>query len=148
MPAASSFTERMEEKLPLIEWKDHYSVGVDAVDHEHRELLELINRLHEELLAGGPEPAVPAFLGEIFRGISAHFALEERFMREHRYDQFGEHKEAHEELLEEIRDIMDGYRANPEQASQRLSRQLDAWFTVHFKTHDARLHHRLGTHDH
>lgn len=134
--------------MPLIEWKNHYSVGVLAVDHEHRELIELINQLHEDLLAGTREPAVTAFLGEIFRAISAHFALEERFMCEHRYDQFNEHKQAHEQLLEEIRDIMDGYEADPEAVSKQLSNRLDAWFTLHFKTHDARLHHRLGTHGH
>ena len=134
--------------MPLIEWKNHYSVGVDAVDHEHRELIELINQLHESLLAGSQEPKVAAFLGEIFRAISAHFALEERFMSEHRYDQFAEHKQAHEQLLEEIRDIMDGYDADPDAASNQLSDRLDAWFTLHFRTHDARLHHRLGTHDH
>ena len=134
--------------MALIEWKDHYSVGVEAVDHEHREMIDLINEVHEKLIAGAGEPDVTAFLGEIFRAISAHFALEERFMREHRYDQLTEHKEAHEELLDDIRDIMDGYEADPEGARAQLSSRLDSWFTEHFKTHDARLHHRLGTHDH
>ena len=134
--------------MALIEWKDCYSVGVAAVDYEHRELIDLINRVHEDLSAGRPEFGISAFLGEIFRGISAHFALEERFMRERSYDQFSEHKQAHEELLEEIRNIMEDYQANPEAASRRLSGQLDSWFTQHFKTHDARLHHRLGTHEH
>lgn len=132
--------------MTLIKWKNKYKVGVEAVDHEHRELIDLINRLHQDLLAGGPEPLIAAFLGEIFRGISAHFALEERFMREHRYDRFAEHKDAHEELLEQIRDIMDDYEADPEAASRKLSHRLDAWFTIHFKTHDARLHHSLGSH--
>ena len=134
--------------MALIEWKSSYSVGIDAVDHEHRELIDLINTLHDRLVAEGEKSDVTAFLGEIFRGISAHFALEEQFMRSHRYDQLDEHKEAHEELLEEIRDIMDGYEADPEAASKRLSGQLDRWFTEHFRTHDARLHSRLGSHDH
>ena len=134
--------------MALIEWKDHYSVGIEAVDHEHRELIELINRVHDELEAGGGEEAVTAFLGEIHKGISAHFALEERFMREHGYDQLSEHKAAHEELLDGIRDIMDGYEADPQESSRRLSAELDGWFTLHFRTHDARLHHRLGSHDH
>lgn len=134
--------------MGLIEWKSHYSVGVEAVDHEHRELIDLINELHERLIVRKEEPDVPAFLGEIFRGISAHFALEEKFMREHRYDQLGPHKEAHEKLLEEIRDIMDGYEADPEGASSELSQRLGDWFTLHFKTHDTRLHHLLGSHDH
>jgi hemerythrin-like metal-binding protein len=134
--------------MALIAWKSSYSVGVEAVDHEHRELIELINALHESLLEEGGEPDVAAFLGEIFRGISAHFALEERFMREHRYDRLDAHKANHEELLDEIRDIMEGYEADPDGASVQLSRQLDSWFTEHFKTHDARLHHRLGSHEH
>lgn len=134
--------------MALIEWKDNYSIGIDAVDHEHRELIDLINSLHEALVAGAIDLTVGAFLGEIFRAISAHFALEERFMREHRYDQHFEHKQAHEELLEQIRDIMDGYEADPAAASVELSARLDEWFTLHFKTHDARLHYKLGTHDH
>lgn len=134
--------------MVLIEWKKHYSVGVDAVDHEHRELIDLINQLHEDLIAGSREAQVSAFLGEIFRAISAHFALEELFMRQHAYDQAAEHKQAHEALLEQIRDIMDDFEADREGASRKLSARLDDWFTVHFKTHDARLHHRLGTHDH
>lgn len=134
--------------MGLIEWKSHYSVGVEAVDHEHRELIDLINEVHERLIAGAEKPDVTAFLGEIFRGISAHFALEEKFMRDHRYDQHDQHKEAHEELLEGIRDIMDGYEADRDGTSLELSQRLDDWFTLHFKTHDARLHHRLGSHDH
>lgn len=134
--------------MTLITWKSGYSVGIDAVDHEHREMIDLINELHESLLAGSGEPDITAFLGEIFRAISAHFALEERFMRQHRYDQADQHKQAHEELLDEIRDIMEGYETDPEGASKQLSSRLDIWFTDHFKTHDARLHHRLGTHDH
>ena len=130
--------------MGLMEWKSHYSVGVDEVDHEHRELIDLINEMHEKLIAGAEVPDVTAFLGEIFRSISAHFALEETVMREHGYDHLAQHKDAHEELLEEIRDIMEAYEVDPEGASRELSQRLDKWFTEHFKTHDARLHNRLG----
>ena len=132
--------------MALLEWKDGYSVGIEAVDHEHRELISLINRLHDELTAGASSCSIAAFLGEIYKAISAHFALEERFMRESGYDQLFEHKGAHEELLEEIREIMDGYESDPDGRSARLSRELDSWFSLHFHTHDARLHHRLGAH--
>jgi hemerythrin-like metal-binding protein len=134
--------------MALIEWKKNYSVGNAAVDHEHRELIDLINRLHGDLMAGSRDDEVSVFLGEIFRAISAHFALEELFMRQHAYDRTAEHKQAHEELLEQIRDIMEDFEANREVASGKLAARLDQWFTVHFKTHDARLHHRLGAHDH
>ena len=35
--------------MALLHWKDKYSVGIPAVDYEHKELIDLINRLHDEL---------------------------------------------------------------------------------------------------
>jgi len=134
--------------MALLQWKDQYSVGIEAVDHEHKELIALINRLHDELTGKGALSSAEAFFGDLFMGISAHFALEERFMREHRYDQLGEHKADHERLLDEIRDMMDELVADESNASEDLSARLDAWFSRHFETHDARLHKALGSHAH
>lgn len=131
----------------LIEWKDRYRTGIEEVDYEHRELIDLINRLHDRLEDADAPSTVPAFLGDLNEAISAHFALEERLMREAAYDQLSEHKGDHELLLDEIRDIMDAYEAMP--AADRnafLARTLDEWFSVHFRTHDARLHRVLGPH--
>src|SRR5512144_252348 len=126
--------------MPLLQWKDQYSVGIEAVDHEHKELIELINRLHEKLTAGGEEFSAGAFFGDLYRGISAHFALEERFMRERRYDQLVQHKADHERLLDDIRDMMDDAAAAGATGDDELSARLAAWFARHFETHDARLH--------
>jgi hemerythrin len=145
--------------MPLLDWKDSYSVGVEAVDHEHRELIDLINTLHEELTASGGETTrrdASAIFGDIYKGISSHFALEEKFMREHGYDQLSDHKNDHERLLDELRDIMDDYDDGGgdgrddrhDEESARLSERLGAWFARHFQTHDARLHSRLGAHPH
>ena len=131
--------------MALLQWKEHYSVGVDAVDHEHKELITLINRLHDELMTKGEELSIRGFFGDLFKGISAHFALEERFMRERHYDQLDQHKADHERLLDEIRDIMDEFEGR-EIASAELGAKLDAWFSRHFETHDARLHKALGPH--
>jgi hemerythrin-like metal-binding protein len=138
----------MEQAMAPLEWKDEYSVGVPAVDHEHRELIELVNRLHQALSSGIPEDQITEIFGDLFRAISAHFALEERFMREHGYDQAPQHKADHERLLDELRDIMDDYRDGEGPSVERLTASVEAWFTAHFKTHDARLHSRLGGHPH
>jgi hemerythrin len=132
--------------MALLQWKAQYSVGIEAVDHEHRELIDLINRLHDELAAKGTAASVETFLGDVYKAISAHFALEERFMREHGYDQLALHKGDHERLLDEIRIIMDEFLDQEDLARDGLSARLDAWFSRHFETHDARLHHALGSH--
>lgn len=132
--------------MGLLHWEDRYSVGVAAVDHEHQELIELINRLYAEAIAQRSKDAVVGFFGDLFKAISSHFALEERFMRERGYDHLTQHKNDHERLLDEIRDIMEDYEASSRFDDRLLADALDAWFSRHFETHDARLHKALGAH--
>lgn len=130
--------------MSLIEWRDAFSVGVPAVDHEHRELIDTINQLNDIAIAGGSAERIIAFLGEIYAQISAHFALEERVMREAQYDELAAHKAEHEALLDTLRDIMDSVEDGRDYDEQALGKKLDEWFSVHFRTQDARLHGKLG----
>jgi len=126
--------------MVLIEWRESFRVGVPAVDTEHRELIELINETYARVRADEPDSTILDFLGEIYARIAAHFALEERLMREQNYDQYEDHKADHERLLDEIRDIMDEYEDGILVSEEDLSRRLETWFTEHFRTRDARLH--------
>ena len=128
--------------MALIDWREEFSVGVAAVDHEHRELIALINEAHAGVSAA-EDDGVSAFLGEIYARIAAHFALEERIMRERHYDQFAAHKTDHEHLLDDLRDMMDDYEREQRYDDARLAERLVEWFGNHFKTHDARLHKHL-----
>ena len=65
-------------------------------------------------------------------------------MRDRKYDEYEAHKEDHEELLDEIRYIMDRSDAEAEYRAAKLSSDLTSWFTRHFSTKDARLHKMLG----
>jgi len=130
--------------MSLIEWKESFSVGVAAVDAEHRDLIELINDLHGLIREGGDQDEVVAALGQIFAQISGHFALEERYMRDTGYDEFPAHKADHEALLDQLRDIMDDVEDDGGYDEDRLTRELEQWFTVHFRTHDARLHRHVA----
>ncbi len=132
--------------MRLLSWKDEYSVGIEAVDHEHRELIDLINRLHDELDAPAAKLTVPAFFGDLLKGISAHFALEEKFMRDRGYNALDAHKGDHERLLDDLCEIMDAYEHSEDIDRVELAQRLDTWFTRHFRTHDARLHQAFGAH--
>jgi hemerythrin-like metal-binding protein len=141
-------TRVQEAAMRLLDWKDEYSVGINAVDHEHKELIALINRLYVELESAEARRTVPAFFGDLLKAIGAHFALEERFMRERDYDRLDRHKADHERLLDELRDIMDAFDHAVEIDIVDLADRLDVWFTRHFRTHDAELHQALGAGPH
>lgn len=131
--------------MALIEWKEAFKVGVPSVDYEHRGLIDVLNELHGGLQGEADKEAVSRFLGEVHARISAHFALEEKIMRDHRYDEYGDHKADHERLLDEISDIMERYENDAYlDYETELAAHLREWFTAHFKTKDARLHKMLG----
>jgi len=129
--------------MTLLSWHPEYSVGIDAVDYEHREMIDMINELHNELQGRKDAASIEQFLGDIHMTISAHFALEERVMQRSAYAEFEAHKEDHEELLDQIRNLMDSFYDDPDRGLTLLQARLSDWFAVHFSTFDARLHGEL-----
>jgi hemerythrin len=129
--------------MALIEWKDDFSVGVPDVDYEHQKLIALINDLHDAMSRDNSDVTVMDFLGEIYAHVAAHFALEEKIMRERNYDQYSDHKADHEALLDELRDIMDDYEENAFFSDDTFANAVGSWFSDHFRNRDARLHKHL-----
>jgi len=130
--------------MALLEWKPEYSVGDASIDHEHEHMIRQINVLYEKLADPVDVDNVEMVLGEIHADISAHFALEERLMRAASYHEYDEHKNDHEDLLDQIHDLMDGFYDDPEAGRKLLNSRLSDWFGRHFSTFDARLHDQLG----
>lgn len=132
--------------MSLLQWKPEYSVGIDSMDAEHREMIDLINGVYAKLGESPDAQDIEGCLDDIFSTISLHFALEERLMRDNSYAEYEDHKENHEDLLDEIRELMDEFVADPDSGSRLLERRLSNWFANHFATFDARLHGKLGPH--
>ena len=126
--------------MSLIEWKNEFNLGIEEVDTDHRALIELINAMHESVSAGAARADVVAGVTRIYELVAVHFADEEAFMRETRYMAYAEHKEDHEILLDDLRDIIDQARSDSRYVEARLSSDLQYWFAAHFRKHDASLH--------
>ena len=128
---------------PLIAWRKDFETGIPDVDHEHRQLIELINELPSVLNSEVEGLAALELLGDIYAQISAHFALEERLMRDRHFDEYQQHKADHDRLLDELRDLMDSYESGGWMDATSFSQRVGDWFSIHFRTFDARLHHRI-----
>ena len=130
--------------MNLLQWKPEYSVGVASMDDEHQEMIELINDTYAKLDSDSGVDEIEACLGDIFSTISMHFALEEKIMRQAKYAEYEAHKDDHEDLLDQMRDLMDDFVADPATGAGALSKSLSDWFGGHFSSFDARLHGQLG----
>jgi hemerythrin len=128
----------------LVHWKDRYSVGAELVDDEHRALVARINRLYDQLMAADEPPAVSAFFADLIKAITTHFALEERILREHGYEQLPQQREDFERLLDEMLGLIDEFDCNEDTGREDLAARLEAWLSDHFETHDIRLEDVFG----
>ena len=127
--------------MPLIVWDESFKTGIAALDFEHETMIGLLNEFADRLTTESSNDDVADFLGEVYANITAHFALEERIMREARYQGYDSHKGEHEQLLDELRDIMDQHEAEDSlDYRTKLSNHLRNWFVDHFHGEDAKLH--------
>lgn len=125
-------------------WNEQYSVGVDSIDYEHQNLMEMINMIYAELDDRRDIEEIKRTISDVHTEISAHFALEERIMQQAGYAEYAAHKNDHEELLDQIRTMMDAIEDDPEPILDLLSEELSNWFSGHFVSFDARLHQKIG----
>jgi len=130
--------------MAQIEWQQSFSVGNEIIDREHMQLIEEINQLYTQLDEPVDALGIEILLGEIQVDISAHFAFEELLMREACYAEYEDHKQDHENLLDEINDMIFSFTDDPASGCEMLMNRLSDWFGYHFASFDKRLHNQLG----
>ena len=120
-------------------WSKVLSVDVNEIDEDHRKLLDIFNILNHSLTDGESPEYLKAVLEELINCTAWHFSHEERLMLKYSYEEIEEHKEAHQELVKEAREL----QAKILQAGTPISEDdiefLERWLTAHILTDDMRL---------
>ena len=57
-------------------WNEQMSVGVQAMDDDHKELVVLMNELHEVVVSGQSRNALNDVIDRIMKSAKAHFGKE------------------------------------------------------------------------
>jgi hemerythrin-like metal-binding protein len=121
-------------------WEDYLPTRWEPIDREHAEIVRCLR----ELLAGvNAEDArrARAAVEELVRVAAAHFAHEERLMRENRYPQLSRHKEAHDLYLADAAQYATQVARRgltPEFRRWATGRLLE-WFRFHVSANDVAL---------
>lgn len=116
----------------MIPWLEHYAVGVAVIDGQHREMLELVNRLLAGLGEGREAGELVETLRELVRATEHNIATEERLMQEHGLAP-AHHADAHTRLLEAIRRF--DLRLDPDGLAGSAS-WLREWLLGHIEEDD------------
>jgi len=123
----------------LMPWSNLYSVGVAAIDEQHRVLVGLLNRLNEARDAARSTAVMHEVLDALVQYAGRHFAFEEALMHEHRYAGTAAHEAAHQRLAQRV-GAMIAAQENGGQVSLRdLTVFLRQWLISHILHTDKEL---------
>ena len=102
--------------MAFIEWKDSYSIGVEKVDEDHRQLVDVINELHAAITRAHGRDSIEAavdeletmldMVDELIDYATDHFAWEEEYMLKYAYSGYAEMKQAHQQFMSMTWDII------------------------------------------
>jgi hemerythrin len=88
--------------MPLIEWSDEYSVGLDMFDNEHKKLVTIINDLHDSFERGIDRSVAERALDGLVEYTILHFQHEELYFEDWNYPDKAAHRIAHQELRAQV----------------------------------------------
>ncbi len=118
-------------------WDDHFDVGYDLFNEQHKEIFRLQNRV-VNLLCGdaGPHELSPVLNG-LIRYCESHFREEEALMEQYGYADLADHREQHERLVMRIFALAEGLDTENFNR-ERLLDFLNTWITGHIMKTDKR----------
>jgi hemerythrin-like metal-binding protein len=126
-----------------LSWNDKLSVGIDAIDEDHKKLIALINTLQTAVMYPSGESYERQALKEVVDYTIYHFKREEEMMEKYGYPDFEAHKKTHQAMIEKVNDYMDLYEHNSAGAICDLTRYLKTWLIKHIAGTDQQYSHFL-----
>ena len=123
--------------MSLMTWTNEMSVGVEALDADHKKLIGLMNNLHDGMRAGKGRDVVGATLDGLIAYTAEHFAREEKLFAQTGYPAAAAHKAHHDDLVKQALAVQQKYKSG---ATATLSLEvlnfLKGWLVDHIQGAD------------
>jgi hemerythrin-like metal-binding protein len=134
------YTLLLKIALPLLSgWTPGLSVGVEAMDDQHRQLFARLNVLVEAVRSGRGAEEVGQTMEFLDQYVREHFADEEKLLAESAYPGLEIHKRMHSGFTAELAAVRTGLAApgaDRQELANRLHLSLRDWLLRHIRVED------------
>lgn len=126
--------------MSTLEWVEDYSVGIPAIDNEHKLLVSLINDIsraidtHKEFQA----QIIGDTLNTLELCVRSHFESEENFLLANNYPDYDAHKAEHTLLLERLMRFEKRFNTENKLFTENMLLYLKDWLVRHIILHDCK----------
>lgn len=126
--------------MPILSWSDSYSVGVEEIDEEHKELISLINKAEAAVNMRGDDKTIAKVASDMAFYALTHFSNEEVLMLSNDYPDFEEHREQHKEFSDKAKLLEKSLAGGADDfKSQDVFQYLSQWLIDHIMVSDKKL---------
>ena len=117
---------------PLFPWSDDtYSVKIGLIDTQHKNLVNIINELHQAMLERQGKERLGGTLSSLIQYTQAHFRTEEHFLELHQYPEYDRHKTEHANLTRTVLDFQRKFEKNEVGLTTEVMGFLKDWLSHH-----------------
>jgi hemerythrin-like metal-binding protein len=124
------------KKMALFQWTEAMSVGVPALDADHKCLMRTINVLRELEGEGNPKAAVATVLETLKLYGRTHFKREERVMDAVRFPGGAFHRAEHQNFVRYIDFLHSRFASGETEPTRELYDYLTGWLRHHILIQD------------
>jgi hemerythrin len=118
-------------KMKYIKWNDGYSVGIETIDNQHKELFNLVNAFYDGISEKLDKQVILKTIIDIEKYTLFHFSTEESMMIQSGYPFIEEHIKEHQAFIETITDFRKRYENDRLQLSLDVSGFIRKWINSH-----------------
>ncbi|MDR1279097.1 MAG: bacteriohemerythrin [Treponema sp.] len=121
------------EKSNAVEWDDRYTVGVQMIDEQHKELFSMINNFYPGCLKEGEKANIhfKLMVYGFINYIKYHFDTEEQFLERLKYPDSMAHKRQHDEFIRVILEKMEKVELGQPVSFKNFTRYIRDWLVTH-----------------
>lgn len=117
------------DKVNRISWNPQYSVHVEAIDTQHKELFTITNSLMDQYEQGSGD--CYATIEKLVDYLSKHFYDEELVMMKVNYYGYKKHVEEHRSFADKVGQFLQAYRNKEENITLEMVSFLREWIFSH-----------------
>jgi hemerythrin len=124
--------------MTVIKWLESYNTGVAQFDREHHKLVELIDVMYRAVRDKEGKETARRACTELIAYTIYHFENEELAMSAVNYPELEAHREEHNRLKAEVKELEQRLETNFPEAANELYRFLRQWLVNHIQECDKR----------
>ena len=117
--------------MPVLRWTQDLSVKIAEIDNQHKELVNLINILHDSMKEEKGKDALRKALNDLVDYTVYHFETEERLFRKYDYPDYLSHKKEHDDLIKQVLKLTREYERDEVVITADLLSFLEKWLDNH-----------------